>query len=115
TLYWRGFACGQGDHPMGEAKRKRELAAREVAQACGLDLPAGKVRVLWDQRAAVTPLGQMPYFIEFLHLSGLWSRWVADCPLHYTSPNAPGNAEVLCKISSVEDHLISSCEDPSIS
>lgn len=80
---------------MGEARRKQELACRTVAEVCGLELPTGKVRVLWDQRAAVTPLGQMPYFIEFLHLSGLWQRWLDDCPLSYTSPNAPGKADVL--------------------
>ncbi len=80
---------------MGEARRKQELARREVADACGLELPAGKVRVIWDQRAAATPLGQMPYFIEFLHLSGVWQRWLGDCPLSYTSPNAPSKADVL--------------------
>lgn len=80
---------------MGEARRKRELARRTVAEVCGLDLPAGKVRVIWDQRAAATPLGQLPYFIEFLHTSGLWQRWLEDCPLRYTSPNAPDKADVL--------------------
>lgn len=80
---------------MGEARRKQEMARRAVAEVCGLDLPAGKARVIWDQRAAATPLGQLPYFIEFLHTSGLWQRWMDDCPLGYTSPNAPGKAEVL--------------------
>jgi hypothetical protein len=80
---------------MGEARSKREMARRATAEVGGLELPTGKVRVLWDQRAAATPLGQMPYFIEFLHLSGLWQRWVDDCPLRYTSPNAPGKADVL--------------------
>jgi len=39
--------------------------------------------------------GQLAYFIEFLHLTGLWSRWQDDCPLRYTSPNAPTTADVL--------------------
>ena len=34
-------------------------------------------------------------FIEFLNLTGLWSRWLESCPLAYSSPNAPGKAEVL--------------------
>lgn len=80
---------------MGEARRKLEMARKTVSEMAGLDLPAGKVRVLWDQRAAATPFGQMPYFIEFLHLSGLWQRWLDDCPLGYTSPNAPEKADVL--------------------
>ncbi|MGB4228031.1 MAG: hypothetical protein WBJ68_15615 [Candidatus Dechloromonas phosphoritropha] len=40
-------------------------------------------------------MGQLAYFIEFLNLTGLWSRWEASCPLAYTSPNAPTKAEVL--------------------
>jgi transposase len=37
----------------------------------------------------VSSLGQMPFFIEFLKTSGLFDGWVKDCPLRYTSPNAP--------------------------
>lgn len=80
---------------MGEARRKAEMARVAMAEACGLELPAGRARVLWDQRAAATPLGQLPYFIEFLHVSGLWQRWLEDCPLRYTSPNAPSKQDVL--------------------
>lgn len=80
---------------MGEARQRAELARRRVAEVCGLDLPAGKAQVIWDQRAAATPLGQLPYFIEFLHTSGLWQRWLDDCPLRYTSPNAPAKQDVL--------------------
>jgi hypothetical protein len=95
NLTRRGFARIQTVHQMGEARRKREMERLAVAEVCGLELPTGKIRVLWDQRAAATPLGQMPYFIEFLHVSGLWRNWLEDCPLSYTSPNAPGKADVL--------------------
>ena len=38
----------------------------------------------------------MPFFIEFLKTSGLFDRWVVDeCPLEYTSPNAPKKRDVL--------------------
>ena len=40
-------------------------------------------------------MGQLAYFIEFLHLTGLWSRWQDACPLSYTSGNAPSKADVL--------------------
>ncbi|MFA6443878.1 MAG: transposase [Sterolibacterium sp.] len=40
-------------------------------------------------------MGQLAYFIEFLNLTGLWSRWLEGCPLNYVSPNAPSKAEVL--------------------
>jgi len=40
-------------------------------------------------------MGRLAYFIEFLNLTGLWSRWVEACPLSYASPNAPTKADVL--------------------
>jgi hypothetical protein len=45
--------------------------------------------VEWDPQAPVTPLGQLVFFAQFLQTSGRFERWVADCPWHYTSPNAP--------------------------
>jgi hypothetical protein len=44
---------------------------------------------------SVTPLGQMPFFIEFVKQGGLFDGLVADCQLHYTSPNAPRKRDVL--------------------
>ncbi len=51
--------------------------------------------VAWDPEAAVTPMGQQPFFIEFLKASGCCDAFVADCPLHYTSPNARKVRDVL--------------------
>ena len=41
------------------------------------------------------PLGQLPFFIEYLRLRGLFGPLVADCPLVMTSPNAPAKRDVL--------------------
>lgn len=80
---------------MGESKLKR-LAREEMLMACsGVQTMAGRVQVRWETESAATPLGQLAYFIEFLNLTGLWSRWLESCPLTYTSPNAPTKAEVL--------------------
>jgi hypothetical protein len=43
----------------------------------------------------VSSLGLRPYFIEFLKTSGLFDQYVEDCPLHYTSGNAPEKRNVL--------------------
>ena len=59
------------------------------------DTFAGRVHVEWDNTATVTPLGQLPFFIEYLKQGGLFDGWVADCPLHFTSPNAPAKRDVL--------------------
>jgi hypothetical protein len=34
-------------------------------------------------------------FIEYLKQGGLFDGWVASCPLHFTSPNAPSKRDVL--------------------
>ena len=60
-----------------------------------VDTFGGRVHVEWDPQAPVTPLGQLPFFIEYLRLGGLFDPWVADCPLAYTSPNAPRARDVL--------------------
>jgi len=44
---------------------------------------------------STTAMGQLAFFAEFLEVSGLFSRWVADCPLTYTSPNAPAIVDIL--------------------
>lgn len=49
----------------------------------------------WDPQAAVTPLGQLSFFISFLKTSGLYDDFVASRPLSYTSPNAPRIRDVL--------------------
>lgn len=80
---------------MGEARRKLAKRDNALLACAGVQTVAGKVQVRWETASAATPLGQLAYFIEFLHLTGLWSRWQDDCPLRYTSPNAPTTADVL--------------------
>lgn len=77
---------------MGEGKRKK-LAAQQ--QAIPLDTFGGRIHVEWDPAAAVTPLGQLPFFIQFLLVSGLFDGWVEDCPLTYQSNHAPDKRAVL--------------------
>jgi hypothetical protein len=60
-----------------------------------LDTFGGRIHVEWDPSAAVTPLGQLPFFIEFLKVSGLFDAWVEDCPVRWTSNNAPNKRDVL--------------------
>jgi len=77
-------------HPLGE-QSEREAAGPSVV----LDTFAGRVHVEWEPAAPVTALGQLPFFVEFLKQGGLFDSWVAACPLHYTSPNAPKKRDVL--------------------
>src|SRR5246500_5643327 len=75
-------------HPLGEQPEVEEWSA--VAETF-----AGRVHIEWDPTAPVTPLGQLPFFIEYLKQGGLFDGWGADCPLLFTSPNAPRKRDVL--------------------
>ena len=56
---------------------------------------AGRIHVEWNPQAEVTPMGQLPFFIDFLKTAELFEPWVDDCPIHYTSPNAPSKRDIL--------------------
>src|SRR5260370_4376391 len=73
-----------------------QIAANQPTETdTSLDPFAGKIHVKWAPEATVSSLGLMPYFIEFLKTTGLFDKWVEDCPLHYTSGNAPDKRNVL--------------------
>jgi len=82
----------QSSHPGGERKTTVLLPAPGPV---AVDTFGGRVHIEWDPQAAVTPLGQLPFFTEFLQVSGLFDPWVESCPLVLTSPNAPTNRDVL--------------------
>ena len=71
------------------------VVASEPPGGVDIDSFFGPVRVEWDHEAAMTPLGQLPFFIHFLKATGLFDALVADCPLRYGSPNAPKKRDVL--------------------
>jgi hypothetical protein len=56
---------------------------------------AGRIHLEWEPAAPVTTMGQLAFFIEYLKQGGLFEGWVAACPLHLTSPNAPAKRDVL--------------------
>ena len=66
-----------------------------LLESVEVDTFDGKVHVEWDPTAAVTPIGQLPFFIQFLKLGNRFTPWVNDCPLNYTSNNAPTKTDVL--------------------
>lgn len=83
---------------MGERKSGRCEAGKDglvspVTEA--VDTLGGRVHVRWDEGATATPMGQMAYFSEYLQITGIFDAWVADCPLAYTSPNAPTARDLL--------------------
>ena len=79
-------------HPLGEGKL---TVCGDGASSVLVDTYGGCVHVEWDPQAAVTPLGQLPFFIDFLKTGELFAPWVEDCPLEYTSNNAPSKVDVL--------------------
>ncbi len=80
---------------MGEAKRREKQAIIKRMEPMIVDTPGGRIHVQWDTESSATPNGQLTHFAEFLHTAGIYEAWVQDCPLHYTSPNAPTKYDVL--------------------
>lgn len=78
-------------HPKGELKTVDKDEGKEII----VDTFAGAVHVEWDPDATVTPLGQLPFFIQFLKLGNLWEPWIEECPLELKSGNAPSKEDVL--------------------
>jgi hypothetical protein len=76
---------------MGE----QDIQVFDSSSRVAVDTFAGRIYIEWDHNAAVTPMGQLPFFIEFMKASGLYDSFLADCPLCYTSPNAPNIKDVL--------------------
>lgn len=81
----------------GLVRAVRSALAEQAERAADLrvDTPGGRFQVRWDEEGSATALGQLPFFAEFLEVSGLFERWVTDCPMAYTSPNAPEVRDVL--------------------
>jgi len=89
--------CGHEDlsllpHPQGETSKP---SFRGSGPPIPVETYGGRIHVEWDPHAAVTPLGQLPFFIEFLKTADLFAPWVQDCPLQYQSPNAPRTVDLL--------------------
>lgn len=56
--------------PKGEDNLPMQKA---VDTTLATDTFDGKVHIEWDPDAAVTPMGQLPFFIQFLKLGGLFA------------------------------------------
>ena len=85
-------------HPEGESissATSTPVPALVLPEPVAVDTPGGRVHVEWDSQAPVTPMGQLVFFTQFLKTAELYEPWVAECPLRYTSPNAPAVGDVL--------------------
>ena len=60
-----------------------------------LDTFGGMIEVRWEEDSGVSMHGGLAYFIEFLKRTGIWKKFVDECPLKYSSPNAPGKSKIL--------------------
>lgn len=84
-------------HHLGELSNCESNAPKSQQSPEGIhcDTFSGLVHVEWDDQASVTPIGQLVFFAQFLKTCNLFAPWVSDCPLHYSSPNAPSKEDVL--------------------
>lgn len=88
---------------MGEAEFDQKPLAKAISSALSeqaveiqrVSTPGGKFQIRWDEEGSATALGQLPFFAEYLDVTGLFERWVEGCPMNYSSPNAPEVRDVL--------------------
>ena len=81
---------------MGERKQPMKTAlALAGEESMVVQTMGGRMHVRWDETARATPHGQLVFFAEFLATAGVFDRWVDECPLSYSSPNASSKRDVL--------------------
>ncbi len=95
-----------GGHPMGEQEFTQNVLVKAVGEAIieqakvaaaehRITTAGGRFHVRWDENGSASALGQLAFFAEFLDVTGLFERWAKNCPLSYSSGNAPTVQEVL--------------------
>ena len=81
---------------MTNQKGELELPSKTlISDGISAETFGGKIHIEWNPDAEVTPIGQLPFFIQYLKLGDLFKPWVEACPLTYTSNNAPRKIDVL--------------------
>lgn len=89
---------GERNHKLNEvaiAVNEALVSTDNVDNHMSVLTPGGTIQVRWDERSNATAMGHLPFFGEFLEVSGIFERWVQQCPLHYSSGNAPAVRDVL--------------------
>jgi|SanBayMetagenome_1026888.scaffolds.fasta_scaffold13390_1 hypothetical protein len=84
--------------PFINAHQKGELKLDEIKdhlKELSIDTYAGKIQVSFDEESDMTTSGQMIFFVAYLKLSGIWDKFVEECPIIYTSHNAPNIRDIL--------------------
>lgn len=87
----RGFTQNALVKAVGEAMQEQATVAAEYR----ITTAGGRFHVRWDENGSASALGQLPFFAEFLDVTGVFERWSKNCPLTYTSANAPSVQDVL--------------------
>ena len=82
-------------HPFDERDLVEQSGSNESMALDSLDSFGGRVHARWSPDEAVTPLGQLPFFIDFLKQADLFDPFIAACPLLFSSPNAPKVRDVI--------------------
>lgn len=76
-------------HPEGDTTSPIEIGKQK------LQTLSGTIHSSWEADAPFTSNGYLPYFAEYLHAGGLFDDWCRECPLEYSSNNAPKVPDVL--------------------
>ena len=90
-------------HPTGEQPSVEEFSATA-------ETFAGRVHVEWDPRGQVTPLGQLPFFIEYLEAGRTVRRLGGGLSVDVQQPERPvqtrsaGHSVTVCAVGALPLH-----------
>lgn len=89
-----GTAVIPGKSPRLIRRPRQAQDISDEAVGGAMQTGGGRVHVVWDERSTVSTLGQLAYFANYLHETGIFDAWVQDCPLKRTSGNAKDNRDI---------------------
>lgn len=75
--------------------KNKNTTAEPKSKQQKLQTNNGTFEYTWDDDVAISSHGYLPFFAQYLKEAELFSGWVADCPLEYTSNNAPEVKDIL--------------------
>jgi len=72
-----------------------KLTTRDSLIQGSIKIGSGTLHWDFSEHTPITLHGHLPFFAQFMQTGGLFSDWIEECPLSYSSNNAPKVRDVL--------------------
>jgi len=82
-----------------------ELKTRDPLIQGSIKTDSGTLHWDFSEHTPITLHGHLPFFAQFMQSGNLFSDWVKNCPLVYSSNNAPKVKDVLGTIHGTNERM----------